>query len=85
MMEKCRTCTHAGMVYTCAECGTGFKNYEPIKNGCDFCKNKDDDTLWEAGGAHEFRLYQNGLYYYDENTGWEGIEIEFCPKCGRKL
>lgn len=52
---------------------------------CDFCRDNESDKTWEAGGSHEFRISQGCLYYYDEQTGWEGINIKYCPMCGRKI
>ena len=62
-----------------------LREQEQREQGCEFCNNRDADTLWEPGEDHEFRLYQNGLYYFDHAFGWEGTEVNFCPMCGRKL
>ena len=44
---------------------------------------KDD---WaEDGGAHDFRINGDSLYYYDDTFGREGIKVHFCPMCGRPL
>ena len=50
--------------------------------GCEYCNNKE---LPFPGGAHEFLILDNAMYYYDATDGWEGIVIEYCPWCGRKL
>lgn len=64
---------------------TALQEREERRKGCEFCRNKDDDSLWEPGGAHDFRLYQDGIFYYDQEFGWEGTTIRFCPWCGRVL
>ena len=50
--------------------------------GCEYCNNKE---LPFTGGAHEFLILDNAIYYYDAAYGWEGTIIEYCPWCGRKL
>lgn len=55
------------------------------EEGCDYCKNSLDNTRWEPGAPHEFRIYKGAIYYYDDNSGWEGEIIHFCPWCGRPL
>ena len=50
---------------------------------CEFCKDNEFDQTWDEGGAHDFRISQNCLFYYDEQFGWEGMQINFCPVCGR--
>ncbi|MDL2253335.1 hypothetical protein LJC49_04590 [Ruminococcaceae bacterium OttesenSCG-928-I18] len=52
---------------------------------CDFCRESNADKTWDAGGSHEFRISEGGLYYYDEKYGWEGIAVNFCPMCGQSL
>lgn len=52
---------------------------------CDFCKEPGADKTWDEGGAHEFRISGNALYYYDERYGWEGLEINYCPMCGQHI
>lgn len=56
-----------------------------VFNQCDHCKNSLDDTLWAPGAPHEFRIHRGVIYYYDDNSGWEGEIIHFCPWCGRPL
>ena len=54
---------------------------------CDLCCENDFDKF-ERGHSpdnHGFIISQNGLYYCDSGLGWEGIQINYCPKCGRKL
>ncbi len=53
------------------------------ETGCDFCK--ETVKSWESGGAHDFRMNGNGLFYYDFQFGWEGITVNYCPMCGRRL
>lgn len=50
--------------------------------GCEMCRTKAN---WADGGAHDFRIDGDTLYYFDVQLGWEGIEINFCPFCGRPL
>ncbi len=51
--------------------------------GCAFCHA--EHTEWGEGGAHDFRIDGNILYYFDAQYGWEGTKVCFCPKCGRQL
>ena len=53
------------------------------EKGCEFCRTKYTD--WSNGGAHDFRIDGDTLYYFDEQFGWEGIKVRFCPMCGRPL
>ena len=50
---------------------------------CKFCNTAYDD--WSDGGAHDFRLDGNRLFYFDHTFGWEGIKIKFYPMCGQEL
>ena len=50
---------------------------------CQHCN--DNDVITGEGGAHDFRIIGNTIYYYDSNFGWEGEKINCCPWCGRKL
>lgn len=50
---------------------------------CKFCNTVYED--WSYGGAHDFCLDGNRLFYFDHTFGWEGIGIKFCPMCGREL
>lgn len=56
---------------------------EQQSSGCEFCTVVHSD--WSYGGAHDFRLNGNSLFYFDYTFGWEGIGIKFCPMCGREL
>ena len=56
---------------------------EPQSSGCKFCTTAHED--WSDGGAHDFRLNGNSLFYFDYVFGWEGIRVNFCPMCGRRL
>lgn len=54
---------------------------------CDLCCENDFDKF-ERGHSpdnHGFIISQNGLYYCDSELGWEGIRINLCPICGRRL
>lgn len=62
-----------------------YNGHVAKKEGCDHCKNSLDDTLWAPGAPHEFRIHRGVIYYYDDNSGWEGEIIHFCPWCGRPL
>ncbi len=53
------------------------------ETNCDFCK--EIDQSWDDGDAHEFRMNGNGLFYHDYLLGWEGIRVNYCPMCGRRL
>jgi len=50
---------------------------------CPFCGGEDDLSM--PAGAHDFRLIGSTLYYFDSELGWEGMEANFCPLCGRAL
>lgn len=52
---------------------------------CDFCSTQYTPSDWNEGGAHDFRIRDDALYYYDSQCGWEGIEVKYCPMCGRGL
>ena len=51
--------------------------------GCEYCNTKHED--WSTGGAHDFRIHEGAIYYYDRMFGWEGMTINLCPMCGRSL
>lgn len=53
-------------------------------SGCDRCLGEEDTAL-DAGGAHDFRVVGDAIYYCDSDYGWEGTKIKFCPWCGRPL
>lgn len=52
--------------------------------GCPRCSMTNDEAF-DAGGAHEFRVLDDSLYYCDSNYGWEGEKIGYCPWCGKPL
>ena len=52
--------------------------------GCPRCSMTNDEAF-DAGGAHEFRVLDDFLYYCDSNYGWEGEKIGYCPWCGKPL
>lgn len=98
---RCRECKHyktpVGAVGGWCECELtpfdtepdGFCSYGESKGGkamsekCQHCN--DNDVITGEGGAHDFRIIGNTIYYYDSNFGWEGEKINCCPWCGRKL
>ena len=45
--------------------------------GCYFCNEEEKE--------HGFSIEGGDLYYDDSMYGSEGIEINYCPICGRKL
>lgn len=51
---------------------------------CPRCSMTNDEAF-DAGGAHEFRVLDDSLYYCDSNYGWEGEKIGYCPWCGKPL
>lgn len=53
--------------------------------GCEFCRAIYTKGDWAESGAHDFRLHEGVLYYYDERFGWEGIKVKYCPMCGFQL
>lgn len=53
--------------------------------GCEMCSRTYRPPEWNGGGRHDFRVSQNALFYHDSKYGWEGIEVKFCPMCGRPL
>lgn len=52
---------------------------------CDICKNNDNKYYVLDEDAYEFQIKYGGLYYYDSDRGWQGLRIDYCPKCGRRL
>ena len=50
---------------------------------CKHCAS--DSQLPLQGSPHEFVLHNGALFYYDSDFGWEGINVNFCPFCGRML
>lgn len=65
-------------------CESSYKEYASSL-GCDECDAKYTPNDWNEGGAHDFRVSDKTIYYYDSQFGWEGVEIKYCPFCGRKL
>lgn len=53
------------------------------EKGCESCCTEHTD--WGEGGAHDFRIHGDTLSYFDHAFGWEGVNIRFCPMCGRML
>lgn len=53
--------------------------------GCEMCNRTYRPPEWNGGGSHDFRVSQNALFYHDSKYGWEGIEVKFCPMCGKPL
>lgn len=53
---------------------------------CEHCNNRD---LPEQGGSHDFIISRDNidaaLFYYDNEDGWEGTTINYCPWCGEKI
>lgn len=52
---------------------------------CEMCSIQWNQADWADGGAHDFRIDSDALFYFDEQFGWEGIKIKYCPFCGRPL
>lgn len=50
--------------------------------GCEHCKN---DSMNGEGNSHDFRVSEAAIYYYDSEFGWEGVDADYCPWCGRPL
>lgn len=44
-----------------------------------------ENMALDAGGAHEFRISGDAIYYCDSEYGWEGEKISYCPWCGKPL
>lgn len=61
--------------------------YEKLERskGCDMCMTEYAPEDWRDGGAHDFRVEGNTLYYFDSHAGWEGIKIRYCPNCGARI
>ena len=51
---------------------------------CDFCREEALPDV-DFAMSHEFAVVGDSLYYADPEFGWEGIKVNFCPMCGRKL
>ena len=61
-----------------------LERVDQADSGCDRCSGPEDTAL-DAGGAHDFRVVGDAIYYCDSDYGWEGTKIKFCPWCGRSL
>lgn len=58
---------------------------EKIYPGCSRCLARGDRNVLNDPGAHDFRLKDSALVYWDEQYGWEGTKVLFCPWCGSPL
>lgn len=58
---------------------------EKIYPGCSKCLARGDRNVLNDPGAHDFRLKDGALVYWDEQYGWEGTKVLFCPWCGSPL
>ena len=58
---------------------------EKIYPGCSKCWARGDRNVLNDPGAHDFRLKDSALVYWDEQYGWEGTKVLFCPWCGSPL
>lgn len=58
---------------------------EKIYPGCSKCLARGDRNVLNDPGAHDFRLKDSALAYWDEQYGWEGTKVLFCPWCGSPL
>ncbi len=50
---------------------------------CPFCA--EDNNLEKKCGIGDFRIVGKKLYCYNYEYGWKGIDVNFCPICGRPL
>lgn len=57
---------------------------ERMRGECGKCSMPENMAL-DAGGAHEFRISGDAIYYCDSEYGWEGEKISYCPWCGKPL
>ena len=88
----CKDCIHYEICeFFEKECGiqkadtTYCEYFKDISKGCEFCCQEYSVDDWRHGAPHEFRIKNRGLYAYDVIYGWEGIQIKYCPICGRPL
>ena len=58
---------------------------EKIYPGCSKCLARGDRNVLNDPGAHDFRLKDSALVYWDEQYGWDGPKVLFCPWCGSPL
>lgn len=58
---------------------------EKIYPGCSKCLARGGRNVLNDPGAHDFRLKDSALVYWDEQYGWEGTKVLFCPWCGSPL
>lgn len=58
---------------------------EKIYPGCSKCLARGDRNVLNDPGAHDFRLKDSALVCWDEQYGWEGTKVLFCPWCGSPL
>lgn len=49
---------------------------------CEHCRGTNE---LRYPSAHELVIDGRDIYYHDTDDGWEGVEINFCPWCGRPL
>lgn len=54
-----------------------------LAKGCPHCLPQNKP--FNNPTAHEFRVIDSTLFFFDSERGWEGELIQFCPWCGRKL
>ena len=82
-------CSNCKMAFSdmCKTCElTVLENEQNERSkGCEFCRTVYVKGDWADGGAHDFRLDKGVLYYHDAQFGWEGIRVNNCPMCGRRL
>lgn len=62
-----------------------YKLDRSLLEGCEMCRTEWSTASCSEGGAHDFRVDGDSLFYFDECYGWEGIKIKYCPFCGRPL